>query len=139
MTTINGHIEQINALLQAYISAKEDYQHCILLLDALFERQIREKMLFGIFLLQKFKRAFTDALFEHINHWIQWIENWEVCDQLSSVACFVVAKNHTSLSHCNSGLCRLTCGADVSFWPRRVRLIIMNLTTSMRCWLCVKI
>ncbi len=132
MTTINTHIEQINALLQAntdhaylknakmliptgkpllgvkvpvirklakawqseHLSSKEDYQHCILLLDALFERQIREEMLFGIFLLQKFKRVFTDELFERIDHWIQWVENWEVCDQLASAASSVVAKNH---------------------------------------------
>lgn len=77
-----------------HLTSKEDYQHCILLLDALFKRQIREEMLFGIFLLQKFKRAYTADLFEHVDCWIQWIENWEVCDQLASVVCPVVAKNH---------------------------------------------
>jgi 3-methyladenine DNA glycosylase AlkD len=77
-----------------HLTAKEHYQHCISLVDALFKRQIKEEMLFGIFLLQKLKRVYTDALFDHFNDWIQWIENWELCDQLASIACLVVAKNH---------------------------------------------
>jgi 3-methyladenine DNA glycosylase AlkD len=111
MTTINALLQANTD--QAYLNSKEDYQHCILLLDTLFERQIREEMLFGIFLLQKFKLAFTDALFERFNRWIQWIENWEVCDQLASVACFVVAKNHHLFEPLQQ------CTLSPNLWRRR--------------------
>lgn len=76
------------------------YEASIELLDRLFERQIREEILFGLFLLEKHKRRFSTELFAYVDQWVDFIENWEVCDQLASrIAGEIVAKDLTLLDH----------------------------------------
>lgn len=79
-----------NLVKQWYQDNKWDFAKALPLIDALIARQIREEVLFAVLLLQKYKKQFDAAIFEQVDQWIELIENWEVCDQLASVAAPVV-------------------------------------------------
>jgi 3-methyladenine DNA glycosylase AlkD len=53
------------------------------LVSVQFAGKCREEMLFGIFLLVRFKKTLTPSLWPDISAWIDCIDNWEVCDQLA--------------------------------------------------------
>jgi 3-methyladenine DNA glycosylase AlkD len=57
------------------------------LLTEFCKKRSREEILFGIFLLARFGRKFNaqtvPTLWKHINEWIEFIDNWETCDQLA--------------------------------------------------------
>ena len=94
---------------------------CVDLLDALFQRQIREEILFGIFLLEKHKRHFTMALFDKADGWVDLIGNWEVCDQLATrIVVVMVAKELSLLSRL------LTWTESGNLWRRRMALAVMT-------------
>ncbi len=93
------------------------YEASVDLLDALFARQIREEILFGLFLLETHKRRFSGALFAHIERWVDYIENWEVGDQLATrIAGEIVAKDLTLLTHL------LDWTESDNLWRRRAAL-----------------
>lgn len=67
---------------------------CIALLDLAFKDQVREEVLFGIFLIAKYQREFKPGLWPKIDHWVGKIDNWESCDQLAiNVAAVMVARH----------------------------------------------
>ena len=96
-----------------YQTNKLDFDDVIILLDQLFERQIREEMLFGIFLLQKYKKYFSKELFDKIDNWIEYIENWEICDQLATVAGEIVSQNNALFQQLGQWT------TSRNFWRRR--------------------
>lgn len=66
----------------------------VALLDAAFAGRCREEVLVGIFWLSKKKRQLTDALWPHIDQWIEHIVDWEMCDQLATgVRAVIVDRN----------------------------------------------
>ena len=73
---------------------KLEIQEIVLILDELFIRQIRDEILFGIFLLKKYDKLLTSKYFEKVDLWVNQIENWEVCDQLASnIAASLVSRD----------------------------------------------
>lgn len=64
------------------------------LLDAAFTQCCREEVLVGIFWLTKKKRHLSEALWPHIDQWIEQIADWEMCDQLATgVGAVIVDRN----------------------------------------------
>jgi 3-methyladenine DNA glycosylase AlkD len=53
------------------------------LLDRLAGTQRREEILFGTFLLARFRRRFDPSLWKHLPRWLAAVDNWETCDQLA--------------------------------------------------------
>ncbi|MEZ4709143.1 MAG: DNA alkylation repair protein [Caldilineaceae bacterium] len=63
-------------------------------LDVAFAARCREEVLVGIFWLTKKQRHLTDALWPHIDQWLEQIVDWEMCDQLATgVGAVIVARN----------------------------------------------
>ena len=54
----------------------ELYDHCL-------EKPCREEILFVQELLAKLRRKFDLSMWERVEKWVDQIDNWEVCDQLS--------------------------------------------------------
>ena len=52
--------------------------------DSLFEDEYREEILFAIFLISMYKKEVYNISWNRINSWLDYIDNWETCDQLSS-------------------------------------------------------
>lgn len=64
------------------------------LVEVQFATRCRDEMLFGVFLLARFKRQFSAALWPKIDRWIEMLDNWETCDQLAmAVAGEILAKD----------------------------------------------
>ncbi len=117
-TVIGVRVPAIRKLAQKYHKNHPlDYHEAIKLLDQLFERGIREEILFGVFHLTKKSRQFDLALFAKIDSWVDQIENWEVCDQLATnIAGAIVAKNLSLVDD-------LVAWAQAdNFWRRRFAL-----------------
>jgi len=57
------------------------------LLTEFCRKRCREEILFGVFLLASFSRKFSvemlPEIWEHLNEWVDCIDNWETCDQLA--------------------------------------------------------
>lgn len=99
-TIIGVRVPKIKELAQSFHQTNAiAFVPCVDLLDQLFQRQIRDEILFGIFLLEKHKSLFSTKLFANVDGWIAYIENWEVCDQLASrVSGEIVARDLTLLA-----------------------------------------
>ena len=64
------------------------------MLDVAFAEQQREVVLCYIFWLQKHKRKLDATLWPAIDHWVDQIIDWEICDQLATgIAAPIVANN----------------------------------------------
>jgi len=111
---IGVRVPEIRQFVKEYQKTKKpDYEYIIELTDRLIKRQIREEMLFGIFLLHKNKQYDTNDLFTKIDQWIEYIENWEICDQLAIVAADVISRNTELFNRLDEWT-----GSD-NFWRRR--------------------
>lgn len=53
------------------------------LFDACCERPCREELLFAQGILERFRRRLDSSVWSRMDRWIDAIDNWEVCDQLS--------------------------------------------------------
>ncbi len=63
-------------------------------MDSLCKGKCREEILFGIFLIAGFKKNLYIISWAKINVWLDALDNWETCDQLSSnIATPIIAKN----------------------------------------------
>lgn len=63
------------------------------LYDACCNKPCREEMLFAQAVLERFKRKIDSSIWPRIDQWIDSIDNWEVCDQLSkNIAAPIVAR-----------------------------------------------
>lgn len=97
------------------------FETCVDLLDQLFERQVRDEILFGILLLEKHKKRFSTELFANVDRWIDYIENWEVCDQLASrISGEIVAKDLALLDNL------LDWTESENLWRRRSALAVTS-------------
>jgi 3-methyladenine DNA glycosylase AlkD len=92
-------VPEIRALIRPFQANHKalDFQSVCKLVDLQFESHCREEMLFGIFLLIRFKKNFSSALWQKIDSWIEYIDNWEVCDQLAMNVAGEILANDLSL------------------------------------------
>lgn len=81
--------------------------------DGLLEENCREEVLFAIFTVALQKKNLHKLKWERINFWLNHLDNWETCDQLSIIVAFIVAKNPTLLKE----LFKLTSSDNK--WKRR--------------------
>ncbi len=87
------------------------------LCDACCDKPCREEMLFAQAVLERFKRTINASIWPSINRWIDSIDNWEVCDQLSkNIAAPIVARNLDLASDL------LAWTASPNHWRRRFAL-----------------
>lgn len=68
-------------------------QDVIALMDHLSSEGTREEVLFGIFLLAAHQKTLTQAIWPHLESWIDACDNWEICDQLAILIGGLVAKD----------------------------------------------
>lgn len=66
---------------------------CIIM-DDLCNDKCREELLLGIFLISGYKKSILNIPWSKINSWLNVLDNWETCDQLSSnIASIIIANN----------------------------------------------
>ncbi len=63
-----------------YVSFSDVLSIC----DALIKSKCREELLFAFFYLSKYKKQTSNITWDRIQVWLDSIDNWETCDQLSS-------------------------------------------------------
>lgn len=119
-TIIGVRVPVIKELVRNFKQSKDlKFDLAFNLLDTFFERQTRDEILFGIFLLQSFKKSLNTNHFAKIDEWVDQIENWEVCDQLAAnIAAEIVAEDLTLIDE----LVRWTNSNN--FWRRRFALAV---------------
>jgi 3-methyladenine DNA glycosylase AlkD len=61
-----------------------DFQNACEIADGFFIGKCREEILFSIFILAVQKKKLTEIKWERIENWLESLDNWETCDQLSS-------------------------------------------------------
>ncbi len=70
------------------------------LLNWFCKDRCREEILFGVFLLARFKRHFSLFHWKYVRAWVEAIDNWETCDQLAmNVAGELVARDLSLVEH----------------------------------------
>ena len=72
---------------------KFSYTEVLSIVDTLFKNDVREEILFGLFLLEKYKKSFDETFIIHVDQWINTFQNWEICDQLAKLFGMYFAKN----------------------------------------------
>ena len=119
-TIIGVRVPKIRELANSFNKTKAiEFYTGVNLLTRLFQRVIREEVLFGIFLLEKHKKHFSSELFAQVDGWVDYIENWEVCDQLASrISGEIVAKNLSLIDNL------LEWTQSESLWRRRSALAV---------------
>lgn len=74
--------------------SKLDFDFICEIADKFFEDECREEILFAIFIVAQQKKNLTKIDWERINLWLNHLDNWETCDQLSSnIVTPIIVKN----------------------------------------------
>lgn len=93
---IGVRVPAIRAEAKSFLAAHRELsvEAVISLMGQAASRGVREEMLFCTFVLTKFRRKFPAELLDHVDTWIEAIDNWETCDQLAmNVAADLVARD----------------------------------------------
>lgn len=79
-------VPKIREFVKEFLRTHEDVTLTLAcqLLTKFGERRSREGMLFSTFLLTRFRRQCHDGLWQHIDRWVDMIDNWETCDQMAT-------------------------------------------------------
>jgi 3-methyladenine DNA glycosylase AlkD len=94
-TVIGVRVPEIQTLAKTFAAAHSplDFDTASALLDAQFAARCREEVLFGIFVLERIKKQLGPQFWPTVDRWVDAVEDWEVCDQLSkTVAAPIVLK-----------------------------------------------
>lgn len=111
---IGVRIPHIRAAVKEYHKEKEfTYTELLSLVDTLFKNDIREEILFGLFLLEKYKNSFDEMFVRYVDNWIDTLQNWEICDQLAKLFGMYFAKHLDLYDHV------LSWESSENFWRRR--------------------
>jgi len=83
-------------------------------MDSLADEKCREEILFGVFLLARFKKKVWSIPWEKINRWLDAVDNWETCDQLASNIAAPIVVHHLPQIEQLKQIAR-----SPDFWKRR--------------------
>jgi hypothetical protein len=80
MPIIGVRVPVIRSLVREFAKANSSASitDVVGLLDDQFVDGSREEVLFGIFLLNRYKRSFDVELWKRLKPWVPRIENWEI-------------------------------------------------------------
>lgn len=93
---IGVRVPAIRALVKEYAAEHPELtpEDACALLDELCADRCREEMLFGIFLVTRFRRKLGASIWPRIDRWADALDNWETCDQLAmNIAGELVARD----------------------------------------------
>lgn len=113
---IGVSVPKIKQLVKEYKIelSKIDFELICEIADKLFEDEYREEILFAVFVIAQQKKNLLKIEWNRIDFWLNHIDNWETCDQLSSnIVTTIIVKNPDLLAK----LCRLTKSENK--WKRR--------------------
>ena len=95
-SVLGVRVPQIRALAKAFYDGHKDldlYAICRLV-NNIFGGRCREEVLFGIFLVARYHRHYSREMWSFVDWWVNFIDNWESCDQLAmNVAGEIVARD----------------------------------------------
>ncbi|MDA0261616.1 MAG: DNA alkylation repair protein [Proteobacteria bacterium] len=82
---VGVRVPVIRTLVQAFRSEHPDLPVAAMmaLLDRAFGARCREELLFATILLTARRKALAEIDWNRVDRWVDGIEDWEVCDQLS--------------------------------------------------------
>jgi 3-methyladenine DNA glycosylase AlkD len=82
---LNVRVPVIREIVVDYLEdSRPHLEEAIELLNQASRSRVREEILFGVVLLARFKKAFTADVWQHVDGWVDSIDNWETCDQLAT-------------------------------------------------------
>ena len=92
-------IPRIRSLAKAF---KQKYstltiEELCAIMDEICKKKCREEILFGVFLIAGFKKILLAVPCTKIDSWLNVLDNWETCDQLSSNIVTPIIVNNISL------------------------------------------
>ncbi len=83
------------------------------IVDQLFESECREEILLAVFVLAQRKKELANIPWTRISPWLDHLDNWETCDQLSTVIALLIPKNPSLLTEL------YTLAESPNKWKRR--------------------
>ena len=81
-------VPKLRGLAKEYKKRNIDFAEILPIASDFFENENREEILFAVFLLALYKKDKLQISWNTILQWLDHLDNWETCDQLSS--CIVV-------------------------------------------------
>jgi len=81
-------VPKLRELAKAYKKRNIDFAEILNIANHFFEDECREEILFAIFLTALYKKEKLQISWNTVLPWLDHLDNWETCDQLSS--CIVV-------------------------------------------------
>jgi 3-methyladenine DNA glycosylase AlkD len=81
-------VPKLRGLAKDYKKRNMDFVEILTFANEFFENENREEILFSIFLLALYKKDKLQISWNTVLQWLNHLDNWETCDQLSS--CIVV-------------------------------------------------
>jgi 3-methyladenine DNA glycosylase AlkD len=81
-------VPKLRELAKAYKKRTIDFAEMLSIANEFFENKNREEILFAVFLLALYKKDKLKIAWNTVLQWLDHLDNWETCDQLSS--CIVV-------------------------------------------------
>jgi 3-methyladenine DNA glycosylase AlkD len=95
---LNVRVPEIRKLVREYAAGHPlTLDDAIQLLDQASRAGSREEVLFAIFLLARFRRFLSRDLWQHVERWVDALDNWETCDQLAMTVVGEVVATDLSL------------------------------------------
>ncbi|MFO0837613.1 MAG: DNA alkylation repair protein [Phycisphaerae bacterium] len=85
MEILGVRVPAIRALVRPFLAAHPEIDAGVAcdFFDLCCKRPCREELLFAQGILERFRRKLDPAMWSRVDAWIDAIDNWEVCDQLS--------------------------------------------------------
>ena len=94
--SIGEPVPKIRSLVKEFKHKYPDLtiEDACMVMDNLCKDKDREELLFGIFLISSYNKNTGATTWTKINSWVNALDNWETCDQLSSnIAGIIIANN----------------------------------------------
>jgi 3-methyladenine DNA glycosylase AlkD len=96
---LNVRVPVIRTIVADYATrCGSSLDDAIRLMDEATRTRVREELLFGVFLLARFKKQFSRGLWDHADRWVESVDNWETCDQLAMNVIGELVARHLNLS-----------------------------------------
>jgi len=113
-------VPKLRGLAKDYKKRNIDFVEILNIANVLFENENREEILFAIFLLTLHKKEKLQISWDTILPWLNHLDNWETCDQLSScIAVDILLKKNDFVKDLS------TLAKSDNLWKRRFAVSTM--------------